>query len=295
MKSGKEIAESTSESSREHYFSLLPVEIQNKLLELEKVPLVPECSNQARGVPNFFLRSALFGVFKRGQRKALKGKPVASLKRISLYYTGWQLDQSDFEVMIQALHLQNHFIERTDEYYVRFQIKRFLKDIGRQAGKSGREWLKDSLRRLSANTVEIEIEEGNKIMPRTYSYAGSLIDEFYYDSEKQTYFLKINPKLTSLFHTGWTQMEWKQRLLLKRNLAKWLHGFYISHRKPYPIYVKTLQLLCGSNTKRLSDFRRDLRSAMIELTAIGAITRWEIDKNDKIHAERPYGENHERK
>ena len=66
----------------------------------------------------------------------------------------------------------------------------------------------------------------------TITYAGSLVDEFYYNEQEQSYFLKINPKLAALFNAGWTQLQWKQRLQLKADLAKWLHGFYASHRDP---------------------------------------------------------------
>lgn len=29
-------------------------------------------------------------------------------------------------------------------------------------------------------------------------------------------------------------------------LAQWLHGFYASHAKPFPIKIETLHRLCGS-------------------------------------------------
>ncbi len=261
-------------------------DLQKKIREQEKVAILPDWPKTRRGVPNLYLRSALFGVIRRGQRKAVKGEIIAAVKGLDIRYTGWKLDQGDFDVLVQALHIQNHPLERTPEYYIRFQVKSFLRSIGRQPGKSGREWLKDCFRRLTATAVEIDIDTNSIFMLGRNTYAGSLIDEFYYNDQEQTYFLKINPKLTQLFDAGWTQLQWQQRLCLKTNLAKWLHGFYASHRSPYPMKVATLKCLCGSDFKRLVDYRRSIRKALDELVNVGAIQSWQIDAKDKLHVQR---------
>ena len=270
----------------EHCLNLLSPELQKKIRELEQIPILPDWPEKTRGVPNLCLRSALFGVIKRGRRRAVKGKIIAAVKGLDIRYTGWRLDQGDFDVLVQALHLQTRHIERTPEYYIRFQVKSFLRSIGRQSGKSGREWLKDCFRRLTATAVEINVDVNNRFMNGKYTYAGSLVDEFYYNDQEQTYFLKINSKLAELFDAGWTQLQWQQRLRLKTNLAKWLHGFYASHRSPYPMKVATLKYLCGSDCKRLVDYRRSIRRAMDELVNIGAIQSWKIDAKDKLHVQR---------
>jgi len=212
---------------------------------------------------------------------------VAAVKGLDIRYTGWRLDQGDFDVMVQALHLQSQNTEPTSGPYLHFKVKTFLRAIGRQSGKSGREWLKDCFRRLTATAVEINVRISHKYADETYTYAGSLVDEFYYNDREQTYFLRINPKLAAIFDAGWTQLQWRQRLHLKTNLAKWLHGFYASHREPYPIKVATLKHLCGSECRRLVDYRRNLRGAMTELVKVGAIEAWKIDKEDKVHVQKP--------
>lgn len=270
----------------EHCLNLLSPELQEKIRDLEQIPILPDWPEKTRGVPNLCLRSALFGVIKRGRRRAVKGEIIAAVKGLNIRYTGWRLDQGDFDVLVQTLHLQTRHIERTPEYYIRFQVKSFLRSIGRQSGKSGREWLKDCFRRLTATAVEINVDVNNRFMNGKYTYTGSLVDEFYYNDQEQTYFLKINSKLAELFDAGWTQLQWQQRLRLKTNLAKWLHGFYASHRSPYPMKVATLKHLCGSDCKRLVDYRRSIRRAMDELVNIGAIQSWKIDVKDKLHVQR---------
>ena len=65
-------------------------------------------------------------------------------------------------------------------------------------------------------------------------------------------------------------------------LAQWLHGFYASHARPYPMKVETLHKLCGSQAKRLADYRTDLRSALQKLAEVTGWT-WEIDDVDLVH------------
>ncbi len=263
---------------------LLSPEIREKVQSLAHSPPLPHWPEQTRGIPNICLRSALFGVIQRGRRKAVKGELIAAVKGLNIRYTGWRLDQSDFDVLTHALHLVS--LQQTTEGYVYFTGKGFLQGIGRNPGKSGREWLKDSFRRLTGSAVEITLEINDTYGKRYCTYAGSLIDEFYYNSVDQSYSLKINPKLAILFSAGWTQLHWHQRLQLKTDLAKWLHGFYASHKAPYPMKVETLRHLCGSGCGRLADFRTKLRRALDELVKAELITSWDIDHQDKTHVQK---------
>ena len=264
-------------------FRRLSPEVQKKIREQEEHPVLPDWPENTRGVPNIYLRSALFGVIKRGRRRAVKRMDIGTVKGLAICYTGWQLDQGDLDVLIQSLHMYKYNPDPTSGRYIRFNVRGFLRSIGRQPGKSGREWLKESLRRLKANALEVTTEIHLAYGSETVTYAGSLIDEFYYNMQEQSYFLKINPKLAALFNTGWTQIKWEQRLQLKIDLAKWLHGFYASHRDPFPIKVVTLRHLCGSISSRLSGFRGNLRAALDELVKVGFLESWEIDPEDKVH------------
>lgn len=265
---------------------LFSPEIRKKIEEVARYPPLPDWPVQVRGAPNICLRSALFGVVQRGRRRAVKGELLASVKGISIRYTGWRLDQGDFDVLLYALHLVS--LEKSTKDHARFTGKGFLRAIGRTSGKSGREWLKDSFRRLTGSAVEITFEINDRLNEKSYTYVGSLVDEFYYSADEGCYLLKINPKLARLFDAGWTQVQWQQRRLLKTDLAKWLHGFYASHRAPYPIKVRTLKLLCGSSYGRLSDFRSKLRRALSELAKVQLLKSWEIDEKDKVHVNKQY-------
>ena len=263
---------------------VLSSELQEKIKTFAENQPLPTWHDQIRGIPNICLRSALFGVIQRGRRKASKGELLAAVKGLDIRYTGWRLDQGDFDVLSHALHLVS--MQQTTENYVQFTVKGFLQGIGRNPGKSGRNWLRDSFRRLTGSAVEITLTIPRGYGTDSYTYTGSLIDEFCYKSVGKDYFLKINPKLAKLFDAGWTQLQWQQRLQLKTDLAKWLHGFYASHRSPYPIKVGTLKHLCGSSCNRLTDFRVKLRLAMGELVTAQIIVSWHIDREDKVQVQK---------
>ncbi|CAD6532279.1 hypothetical protein LMG28727_02916 [Paraburkholderia kirstenboschensis] len=57
----------------------------------------------------------------------------------------------------------------------------------------------------------------------------------------------VNPKLQTLFAAEqFTQIDWNVRRAGRKSLAQWLHGFYASHAKPYPMRTDTLLKLAGS-------------------------------------------------
>jgi len=266
------------------FLQRLSPELQEQILTLSSRPPLPTWPEECRGIPNICLRSALFGVIQRGRREAVKRQNIAAINGLNISYTGWRLDQGDFDVLAHSLHLASRQATGTS---VQFSAKGFIKGINRSHGKSGREWLKDSLRRLTASAVEIRLKMPVTYGPEFFSYTGSLLEEFFYTEEDQTYFLKFNSKLATLFDAGWTQLQWQQRLHLRTALAKWLHGFYASHRIPYPMKVATLQQLCGSDCARLSDYRGKLRIALAELVEVKTLANWLIDQDDKVHVHKP--------
>ena len=77
---------------------------------------------------------------------------LAAQRGISIRFTGKQLDQADLDVWEQALHLARQQALGTQ---CRFTEKGFLKALGRQTGKSGRDWLRSAFARLGASLVEI--------------------------------------------------------------------------------------------------------------------------------------------
>ncbi|WP_246327774.1 plasmid replication initiator TrfA, partial [Candidatus Competibacter phosphatis] len=148
-----------------------------------------------------------------------------------------------------------------------------------QDGKSERDCLMDSFRRIAATCVEIK--QG------LHTYGGSML-EFWRDEETDIYQLQQNPKIMALYHAGWTAIDWELRRKLRRKpLALWLHGWFSSHAENYPAKVETIRQLSGSRNKQKSSFRRQLGLALAGLQAENVITDWAIDpKTDLVTIER---------
>jgi len=206
---------------------------------------MPGWPENARGVPNSVLRSALFGAFGRGKRKYLNREPMASIEGNSIFYTGMRLDQSDLDVWEGIIHLSRNNNLGTPIY---FTVRGLLRLIGRggpsgeSIGKSDRDWLKGVISRLKAATIEIQ--QG------PYAYGGSLIDEYFRDDDRGCYVVTLNPRMKVLFgRDTWTSVDWTIRSALRGHpVAQWLHGFYSSHAKPFDYTVSNLHRLCGSGT-----------------------------------------------
>jgi hypothetical protein len=218
---------------------------------------LPLWSEVVRGVPNGVLRSALFGAIKKGARRYMEGEQVPALDGVDIRYTGQRLDQGDLDVWENVLHIVR--LQEMGEQ-CRFTAYAMLKLLGKTNAGTNRETLHKRLMRLKANAIEIH--QGR------YSYAGSLIDDVYRDKETHEYVLILNPKLRALFAADqFTQVDWNVRNALSgHQLAQWLHGFYASHAKPFPLNVETLLKLAGSEDASAGSRRQTLRKALDALT-----------------------------
>lgn len=240
-----------------------------ELLEkLFQFPLWPE---PVRGMPNPALRSALFSAIQSKDRRWLENELIAAVNGIEIRFQGKQLNQEDLEVCAQVFHLARlHPLGNT----CTTAAYALLKSIGRSTGRTNHRQLHASLIRLQQ---PLEIKVGR------YRYSGSFIEKGIKDDLTRHYALKINPDLAALFDTGWTALDVQQRQSLRgKSLALWLHAFYASHAEPYPYKVATLRDLSGSRTKDLKAYRQNLRKALAELLAAGAITGWDIDSGDLV-------------
>jgi len=221
-----------------------------------RLPLWPDA---VRAVPNGFLRSALFGAIAKGRRRYMEGEKVAALDGIEIRYTGQRLDQGDLDAWESVLHMV-----RLQDIggQCRFTAYAMLKLLGKTDAGSNRNTLHKRLMRLKANAIEVK--QGR------YSYAGSLIDDVYRDTETHEYVLILNPKLRALFAADqFTQVDWAVRRALDgKQLAQWMHGFYATHAKPFPMKIETLLSLSGSENEEPRSSRQKLRKALDDLTDV---------------------------
>lgn len=216
----------------------------------QKLPLWPDV---VRGVPNGVLRSALFGAIKKGPRRYVQGELVAALDGIEIRYKGERLDQGDLDVWANVLHAVR-FQELGSQ--CRLTSYALLKLMGKTDTGKNRATLQTRIERLVANALTVK--QGR------YSYMGNLIAGAAKDEETQEWVIELNPKLRPLFAADqFTQVEWAVRHALDgQPLAQWLHGFYASHAKPFPMKVETLLTLSGSENANPYSGKQKLHKAL---------------------------------
>jgi hypothetical protein len=233
------------------------------------LPFWPE---HIRGVPTAALYSALFAPIRKGARAAVQREKIAAIGDYRIVYTGFRLDQADLDVFEHVLHMFRRGAGDALGNAVEFSTREMLKSIGRDAGKSQREWLLRSLSRLQACAVEIQ--------KGPLAYSGSLIQEIARNDHDGTQTIMLNPRLTALFDQGYSQISWKQRQALgKRPLAQWLHGFIASQQRPLSFKLEDLARYSESGYARERDFRAALDEAAADIRAVGVdlVILWSKD------------------
>ena len=233
--------------------------------------------DDVRGVPNAILRGALFGV---GQERTVHKKRtlIAAVEGYEIRFKGEAFNQTDLDVLEGMLHLaMPHPLGKQ----VEFSVHSFLKALGRKTSGEQHEQFKEQVTRLIGGVIEITDTKARM------TFMGTLVSKAARNEDTGRYVVIFDKDMLNLYEAGYSHIDWNQRMALgKSTLAKWLHGFYASHRVPFPLKVVTLRQLCGSNCRRLSDYRGNLRNALDELLENGFLTSWHIDKQDKVHIDK---------
>jgi len=157
-----------------------------------------------------------------------------------------------------------------------------LKLMGKTDTGKNRATLNKRITRLVASALTVK--QGR------YSYIGSLLSFAAKDEETQEWVIELDAKLRPLFAADqFTQIEWAVRHELDgKPLAQWLHGFYASHAKPFPMKVETLLRLCGSESE-LRRYRQTLGEALDAVAeasaAHGEGFSYEV-RGDLVHVEK---------
>ena len=223
-----------------------------------QLPIWPEA---VRAVPNGFLRSALSGAIAKGRRRYINGEDLAAVDGVTIRYKGERLDQGDLDVWESVLHAV-----RLHELGSQCRVTSYalLKLMGKTDTGKNRTTLHNRIERLVANAVTIK--QGR------YTYIGGLIAGAAKDEETQEWVIELDAKLRPLFAADqFTQVEWAVRHELNgKPLAQWLHGFYASHAKPFPLKIETLHRLCGSEAGEMWKFAQTLRKALDDVAEASA-------------------------
>jgi hypothetical protein len=243
---------------------------------------LPLWADSLRCLPNEIVRSALFSARNRKwPRVHLKNSEIDVIGDGRITYTGEELRQDDETVWLQLIHLAR---EQPIGGVIEFTAYSFCKSInwaicGRSYGR-----LRECLDRMQATALAVyskRLKEGVSL---------SMIPRFAWQDENkkplEKYRVHVAPQLVELFGTGHnTRVEWEQRLSLPVGIATWLHGFYASHREPFPMKLDTIKRGAGITTESPSRLRQLIETALAELVRVGFLANWEI-VGDLVHVNR---------
>jgi len=238
---------------------------QREVAQPVQLPMWPE---PKRGTPNSFLRSALFSAIQGKDRQWLKGELLASQDGITVKYTGQQLNQEDLTLWETLVHMARQ-TSLGDTY--EFTAYSILKTLGLPTGGEQHEQLHEAFIRLAGGVVEIEHGGGR--------FFGTLIDWGIEDKVSHRYRIQLNRQLIKLYQEGlWTYVDWRERKQLRNHpLALALHGFYSSHRKPYPMKIETLHKMVGSRNKNIRSFKQQTKAALDKLVSVKLLDGYSIE------------------
>ena len=198
------------------------------------------------------IRSALFGVVKRGQRDFLENALICAVGDTEIRFTGRRLDQADMDVFMHALSLSREGGLGATVYFSKHS---FLKSLNRKKSMQSYQWLEESLNRLSTCSL--------RIRTKRYKIVGSLIDTFMEDENTGEYYLRFSPEISKALEFQ-TFIPHQGRLKLGRSeLAKWLYSYILSQdtsKKSHTVWSKTLQELTGSNSC-IKKFNQNIKKA----------------------------------
>lgn len=214
-----------------------------------QMKLFPEWPDDRRGAPNTVIRSAIFGVVKRGKRKRVVDMPVAAPEGSTVTITGWRLDQHDLDVWLEVMHLARS--QKPGEL-VRFTLHSMLRRLERSPeGETNYTRLKRRLKNLSETTIAYDTSDREGV-------AGALIASFEIERSTGDAVVRTNPEIRALFESiTWINVE-QRRSLGANQLAKALHAALASHVVWMPMRLDTLMQRVGAEYGRIRDFKAAL-------------------------------------
>lgn len=249
--------------------------------QYSQLPIWPEA---VRCMPNEVMRSALFNAQNsKTERRYMDKETIAVVGDGYVTYTGRELRQLDELVWLQLLHLAR---ELPAGNVVEFTPHAFCKSIGWGVSSRDYERLRDCLTRLQATALEIGSTRLGKA-----GVSLSMLPKFMWREGPDgptlaKYRVTIDQDLVRLFSEAqYTQVEWQQRLALPDGIATWLHGYFASHRTPFPIKLETVAKGAGILAKG-KKLRELVRRALDAMVTVGFLVSGSVDENDLVRVVR---------
>lgn len=247
-----------------------PQELRNaricRAVQRGKSVYLPSWRESVVGLPNAFLRSALFSVTGPVTDSVFE-HPIAVQGEISITLTGHKLVDYDRQVFATVL---NYYAERpladTDSEWIKVTYWQFAAAMGLKSGPNVHKAIHDSLVRLNAAHLRLRVNRRDIPLPHLLEaifYDGPLINDGQVRA-KSGFEFRVPAGMAELYGPNdWTKVS-SEALRKYSGLVRWLVTFYRTHGGAYPLAVLKLHKLSGS-TCTLFEFRRRLKVGLTKL------------------------------
>lgn len=234
-----------------------------------------------RAMPADLLRSSLFTINRYGpgsKRPRREKSLLFSMSNFELRATGEETNIFDADVQAQLLHYQRNQPFGTKVW---FSLRELCLDLELHPNGEYMTRVRESIERLRSTEIELNYKNEDKKI----QYRGQLIASFLRieSGSADQWSVEFSKDLIALLGPGvQARYHLETDRKLNSNLARYLLRFYSTHTNHvYPIKVETMRNFTGTTTS-LKHFKSNLKAALDELVAVGAIESWEI-KDDKIY------------
>lgn len=229
---------------------------------------LPSWRETVVGLPNAFLRSALFSV-SGPLTEAVFEHPIAVQGDIAITLTGHKLIDYDRQVFATVL---NYYRDRPlsdadAPEWIHVSYWQFAEAMGKANGKDVYKAIHDSLVRLNAAHLRLRVNHRDIPLPTLVSVI------FNYTTPtpagtttrlKADIEFRVSAAMAELYGPAdWSSVPC-DALDEYRALPRWLNSFYATHSVPYAMSIKRLHQLSDSSGD-LRAFRRALRVALEKL------------------------------
>ncbi|RDU99091.1 hypothetical protein [Trinickia dinghuensis] len=237
---------------------------------------LPSWSVMAQALPNAFLRSALFSAGRSVQADnasvlsgdstlLVAGKEIASLRNMTLTFSGYELCQFDRLAYATCLDYYREAPLCPEESlrHVRTTFYEFVRRMGNEYSVKAHRAVRASLLRLSFAQMRLRYNRMNIEVPKLLSVTfedGGLGEDF---KGSDALVLRVTTSVAELFGPGtWTAVD--NAAVRFDGLKGWLASFYAGHAGAMWLPVERLYLLSGY-TSHMRNFRASLVRALEKL------------------------------
>lgn len=259
---------------------------QNKIDSVEELApkqYLPAVSDWMRAMPNHIARSSLFAPVARGKKKVHKDSILISRGDVVIKFSGEQLDESQADVWMQAMH-QAIAVPLGEPVVITRAT--FLRSIGRQTGNYEYKWLHRSMEALCFAMLVVEVirKHGKPNLTIGKTRAMHMLEGFEYCDVSETYSLTIDPRWREMYlNREFALVDWQKRMQFSRHqdMAKAMQRLILSSKDCVQYYSMAWLKRKLEYTGRDRDFNDALKKSMLELERLAIVARWIVGLSTK--------------